>query len=104
MEISSLERKLTTLIEDLQKSLTQLPSHHDLNIIEGDASKKIRELNSLIESLQKENVSTNKRIQDDHQLLVTQLESQLEKLDTKVADLESQIEQFILNSEAQLFQ
>jgi hypothetical protein len=49
MEISSLERKLTAMIEEVQRSLTQLPSHHDLNIIEGDTSKKIRELSYLIE-------------------------------------------------------
>ena len=49
MEISSLERKLTNMIEDLKKSMAELPSHHDLNIVGVDTNKKIKDLNSMIE-------------------------------------------------------
>ena len=51
MEISSLERKIITMIEEVQKSIAQLPSHHDLNIIEVDSSKKMREFSSFVDQI-----------------------------------------------------
>jgi hypothetical protein len=51
MEINSIERKLTGMIEDVQRKVSELPSHKQINLYENDSSKRIQELSLIVEQL-----------------------------------------------------
>ena len=55
MEINFIERKLTGMIEDMQRQIGEMPSHKHINTVESDTNKRIKEMSLVIEKLQHDN-------------------------------------------------